>query len=232
MRRGVEAAAAATGSIGVELDIRELRLGRGLPREQRSTGSRRRRRLGEQRRADDCPVILRDRAVRVGCRDRETPTCAGTYFGCRVAGLHMRERGRLAGSSTSPSIAGQRGASVNGVHYAASKAGIVAITRFAASELASSASPVNAITRRRRDRRPERRGRARRDMVEAMVRTIPVGRLGRPQEVAALVAYLDERRGGLRHGCDLRHQRRDADALAGRRYSGRRAPVAQWIEQR
>ena len=68
----------------------------------------------------------------------------GTYFGCRVAGLHMRERGagRIVNLS---SIAGQRGASVNGVHYGASKAGIVAITRFAASELAPYAVTVNAV---------------------------------------------------------------------------------------
>ena len=53
----------------------------------------------------------------------------GTYFGCRVAGLHMRGRGsgRIINLS---SIVGQRGPSVNGVHYAASKAGILAITRF------------------------------------------------------------------------------------------------------
>src|SRR4029077_2272274 len=108
----------------------------------------------------------------------------GTYFGCRVAGLHMRERG--AGRIVNlASIAGQRGASVNGVHYAASKAGIVAITRFAASELASSGVTVNAIAPAAIDG-PS----AAAETVEAMVKTIPVGRLGRPAEVAALVAYL------------------------------------------
>src|SRR5207344_105392 len=68
----------------------------------------------------------------------------GVYFGCRVAGAHMRDRehGRIVNLA---SIAGQRGASVNGVHYAASKAGIVAITRFAASELAPYGVTVNAI---------------------------------------------------------------------------------------
>src|SRR4029077_6603738 len=82
-------------------------------------------------------------------------------------------------------IAAHRGLSVNGIHYAASKAGIVAITRFAASELASSGVTVNAIAPAAIDG-PS----AAAETVEAMVKTIPVGRLGRPAEVAALVAYL------------------------------------------
>jgi 3-oxoacyl-[acyl-carrier protein] reductase len=111
----------------------------------------------------------------------------GTYFGCRVAGLHMRERrrGRIVNLS---SIAGQRGASVNGIHYAASKAGIVAITRFAASELAPHGVTVNAVAPAAIDGPSVAAVSV--DKVEAMVETIPVGRLGQPHEVAALVSYL------------------------------------------
>ena len=113
----------------------------------------------------------------------------GTYFGCRVAGLHMRERGRGRGRIINlTSIAGQRGASVNGVHYAASKAGIVAITRFAASELAPFGVTVNAIAPAAIDGPSVAAVPA--ETIEAMVKTIPVGRLGRPEEIAALVAYL------------------------------------------
>ncbi len=111
----------------------------------------------------------------------------GTYFGCRVAGLHMRERGsgRIVNLA---SIAGQRGASTNGVHYAASKAGIVAITRFAASELAPFGVTVNALAPAAIEGPSVAAVPA--EKVAAMVGTIPVGRLGLPDEVAALVAFL------------------------------------------
>ena len=62
----------------------------------------------------------------------------GTYLGIRVLGARMRERGhgRIVNLA---SIAGQHGRSVTGVHYATSKAAIVALTRHAATELASTA---------------------------------------------------------------------------------------------
>ena len=118
----------------------------------------------------------------------------GTYFGCRVAGLHMRDQGggRIVNLT---SIAGQRGASTNGVHYAASKAGIVAITGFAASELAPFGVTVNAIAPAAVEGpsvaavAPEK--------VAAMIGTIPVGRLGRPNEIAALVAFLASEEAGF-----------------------------------
>jgi 3-oxoacyl-[acyl-carrier protein] reductase len=111
----------------------------------------------------------------------------GTYFGCRVAGLHMRKRG--AGRIVNlASIAGQRGASTNGVHYSASKAGIVAITRFAASELAPFGVTVNALAPAAIEGPSVAAVPA--EQLAAMVGTIPVGRLGRPEEVAALVTFL------------------------------------------
>ncbi len=124
----------------------------------------------------------------------------GTYLGCRVVGTQMRERG--AGRIVNlASVAGQRGASATGVHYAASKAAIVALTRHAATALAPAGVTVNAVAPAAIDGpmvslvAPEQ--------VEAMVKTIPVGRLGRGEEVAAAVAYLASEAAGFVTGATL-----------------------------
>jgi 3-oxoacyl-[acyl-carrier protein] reductase len=111
----------------------------------------------------------------------------GVFFGCQLAGERMRERGRGRIINLA-SLAGQQGGTVAGAHYAASKAGIIVLTKIVAQELAPYGVTVNAIAPAAvrtpvMDDMPA-------DRLEAVRRRIPVGRFGEAEEVGALAAFL------------------------------------------
>lgn len=110
----------------------------------------------------------------------------GVFFGCQLAGPRMRERGwgRILNMA---SIAGQAGGA-SGAHYAASKAGIIVLTKMVAAELAPFGVTCNALAPAAVrtpvfDELSEER-------LEALRQRIPVGRFGKPSEIAELATFL------------------------------------------
>lgn len=125
----------------------------------------------------------------------------GTFFGCRVAGAHMRESGfgRIVNVA---SLAGQWGQSPTGAHYAASKAALISLTRVFAHELAGSGVTVNAVSPAAIETPQVLAMPA--DRIQAYVDSaIPARRLGTPAEVAATVAFLASEEGGFITGATI-----------------------------
>ena len=95
--------------------------------------------------------------------------------------IRKRRGGRIVAVSSVSGVIGNRGQ----VNYSASKAGIIGAVQALALELASRQITVNAVAP----------GLIQTDMikdvpVEEAVKGIPAGRVGKPEEVASLIAYL------------------------------------------
>ena len=105
----------------------------------------------------------------------------------RLCAPAMRKRrwGRVVNLA---SLAGQQGGTLAGAHYSAAKAGVLVLTKVFARELAADGVTVNAVAPAAVETPAVAELGA--TAVSAAVASTPVRRLGRPAEVAALVAYL------------------------------------------
>jgi len=112
----------------------------------------------------------------------------GTFFGCQVIGRYMAAKGygRIINMS---SLAGQNGGTSTGAHYAASKGGILTLTKVFAKELASRGVTVNAIAPGPIDS-PMVKALVPEELMPALLSAIPVGQLGEADFVGDMVVQL------------------------------------------
>lgn len=132
--------------------------------------------------------VLRDRTIRkMTLDDWRTvmdTNLDGVFHCCKAAAEVLRDNGRIVNI-----------ASIAGIHpfhgqanYGAAKAGVIALTKVLAKELARRQITANAVapgviqTSMIGDIRP--------DVMEGYMKMIPVGRLGKPEDVANAVLFL------------------------------------------
>jgi 3-oxoacyl-[acyl-carrier protein] reductase len=119
---------------------------------------------------------------------------------CQLVVPYMREQGwgRIINIS---SLAGRTISRVAGVSYSASKAGLLSLTRNLANELGPLGVTANAIAPGRVATSMAMQGGE--EINKQYSDLIPVGRLGRPEEVAAVVAFLASENTGFINGATI-----------------------------
>ena len=130
-----------------------------------------------------------DRKIRINLK--------GTYLCTHFVATHMvkRKNGKIINIA---SISGKRGAAGSS-HYAAAKFGVIGFTQAVAKELAPYGIHVNAVCpgsidtpmlRRSMTRAAISKGKIMENEKRERIESIPLGRIGTPEDVAKVVAFL------------------------------------------
>jgi NAD(P)-dependent dehydrogenase (short-subunit alcohol dehydrogenase family) len=111
----------------------------------------------------------------------------GTFVCAQAVALHMKEAGggAIVNTSSGRALAG----SANGAHYSATKGGIIALTKSLAIDWASYGIRVNCVIPGITDTAQPRLEMGDNELYAAGLK-IPLGRIGQPQDIAAVVAFL------------------------------------------
>jgi NAD(P)-dependent dehydrogenase (short-subunit alcohol dehydrogenase family) len=111
----------------------------------------------------------------------------GTFLTARAVAARMKDlgRGAIVNTASGRALAG----AANGAHYAASKGGIIALTKSLALDWAAYGIRVNCVIPGLTDTAQPRVEMGDNELYAAGAR-IPMGRIGRPQDIAAVVAFL------------------------------------------
>jgi NAD(P)-dependent dehydrogenase (short-subunit alcohol dehydrogenase family) len=111
---------------------------------------------------------------------------SGVFYCCQAVLPHMIERnyGRIVSIA---SVAGKEG-NPNAAAYSASKAGVIALTKSLAKETAKTGIRVNCVTPAAV--RTPMFDQITQEHIDFMLSKIPLGRLGMPEEIAAMIAWL------------------------------------------
>jgi NAD(P)-dependent dehydrogenase (short-subunit alcohol dehydrogenase family) len=111
----------------------------------------------------------------------------GTFVTARTVAARMKDlgRGAIVNTASGRALAG----AANGAHYAASKGGIIALTKSLALDWAAYGIRVNCVIPGLTDTAQPRVEMGDNELYAAGAR-IPMGRIGRPEDIAAVVAFL------------------------------------------
>jgi 3-oxoacyl-[acyl-carrier protein] reductase len=125
----------------------------------------------------------------------------GPFLFCQAALPHLRQAGSKGRIINIGSLAGQTGGIAVGAHYAASKAGLMVLTRQLAKVLAPDRVTANNISPGTTDTALTQGWGE--ETLKSLIGQIPLGRLGKPEDVASLTLFLASDEAGFITGATI-----------------------------